>query len=255
MEFITSLPPAEAMFLLNGKLNHKAAMKAIFLSLMDKKVLAVAEEEQYVASRDATFVFRYIIRGDNFSNCQPTEYERYFLKAFRGDANSRFLLPNFVKLAYRNADSKTALGKEIFDRLKNKGLARQTLIDYFTGRITRTPQGEQVYKQIKSEMDHAAAHLGELLKTGSKNAGAYISGLGAYLLLLPETLLSQIKEMQQMQAFDESTFPQNYYADGIFDSSDGCWSHSGCSGCGDGHGSGCSGCGSGCSGCGGCGGD
>ena len=278
MSYLSQLPPAAALMILNGRnVGLKELLKITFLDLLFKKVLKIVERESQSNQRDPVRVYSYVQIGENFYSYAPMAHERVFLDLFSnittqdGADNLEILFRGIVKIAFQEAKSVVAYKRLIIEAKGIREYYKSNVMLMYLGGFFLNKSGEDVRFAIRNEISEMEKELDNGVKTNPIKVRELLQILGAAVMLLEpdvNSLLALNKEFSDhanIQAFAENEgglftgggfdFYSNF--SGTFDNScgGGCSGHSSCSGhsgCGGGHGcsSGCSGCGGG--GCGGC---
>ena len=96
--YISTYTPAENLMLASGpNVQLKELLKGTFLDLLIKGVLTVTEVEKYIASRNMTFVYRYVSQGPGFKVYRPHEHEVLFINALKNHKDP-VLLRHYIKI-------------------------------------------------------------------------------------------------------------------------------------------------------------
>ena len=263
MKHLSRLTPAETLILQQGeKAPFNEVLKYTLMDLLLKQALVIEQVPREPTSFDASQVYKYIMRGKNFSQYlqyQSKFHERIFLSTFRDQSDIRILFRNLVKVGYQKAESARMLYPTIALRMDLEKPFYRTFYQWLFGGFKYTQAGLQWQKEVQNEMRELENVISDLRKDKERNT-EILRAVGGNIFLLKGVDFALATEIDR-ELFEEMARRNN--PDG---SVGGCWtcfddySHTFDSSCssdtwtsGDGN-SGCSG-DSGCSGCGGCGGD
>jgi hypothetical protein len=231
MTYLTTLLPAEALLLTEGKAcSVKHYLKCTFMDLLLRQVLKAVDYR--TVNPNAGADEKVIGPGKNFYSYNPRPYEAVLLTLYDGAAGRYeqefFYFTQLVKVAYQKAGSASRYRRIIYENSTTTGWYTQNFLQQLFGGFSLTAEGQQVRRELLLEIAAAEAVLQEYMVTAPEKAKDLLHRIKGNVFLMKNIDLAALNAIDKdlLAAMNKKDSPANDTA-----YAGGCSTSSGCSGC------------------------
>ena len=245
MKYLSKFLPAETLLILESEnADLKELLKITFMDLLLKQVLEIITiSKKTSSSRDKIRNYKYVLRGENYQNYKPHEYELVYLSPYQKSSSIKVLFQHLIRMGFQNVKNEAKYFSTVRRSQNINHCFTKSIFQKVFGGFSITQEGKELRNRILNEISQIEKELAEIIVTDKEKVKQIISVVGGNIFFLKNIDISLLKQIDS-EILNEMNKKDQDGGNGCF----GCSSwDSGCSGC---SGSGCSG-DSGCSGCGG----